>query len=485
MTKREGILDLSGKTTGIVPNKKFWISLVISLAIYFAFALIDPLNAYGELTSKATGFIIGSVFFMCTSSVPLSIIAMLVATLGTMIGFYDWSTVSARLGSSSFYQAFGMMVVAMGCEFTPFGKRLGYWILRRFGNKPTRLILVLSITTALLSSFLANAACIILMSSIVNSMLLAMGEQPGKSKLGKVLMLVVVMATMVGGAGLMCGSPIGIASCLSYMDSALGGSYSPTFLQWAAVCFPTLLICIVPMTMVYIVYFKVKNDEFELLPKSYYDEQLAALGPMGGSEYRWLIILFGMVLALLLGMSTAYAAILFAAISLFPCIGVADSKKVLKKIPWNPLIAICMLPLMSTIVSGTGIDVWLSDVLTPVIGGVSPLGFMLIYSAAMSILMTVLVNSMQAAMALVMTVAAPICVSMGYNPTIVLLPAAMGASYMWVLGANQYVMMNKEYGWWEMQDTIVPGIISIIIPTVVSCFVAYLLGPMFGMPIYL
>lgn len=479
------ILDIRGENTGIVFNKKLCISLVVSLVIYFGFVLINPLAAYGETTSKALGFLIASVFFMCTSAVPLSIIAMLVATLGVMAGLFEWSTVSSRLGSSNFYQAFGMMVVAMGCEFTPFGRRLGYWILRAFGKKPIRLILVISSTSALLSCFLANAPTIILMSSIVNSMLIAMGEEPGKSKVGRVLMLVVTMAVMVGGAGLMCGSPIGIASTLSYMNEALGADFSPTFIQWASVCLPTLIICIVPMTMVYVIWFKVKNDDFVVLPKSYYDEKLAALGKMQGAEWRWLLILGGMVLSLLLGMKTAYAAILFAAITLFPGVGVANCKEVLRKIPWNPLIAICMLPLMSTIVGNSGISAWLGNILTPLIGNVSPLVFALICSFSMSILMTVLVNSMQAAMALVMTVAAPICVSLGYNPTIVLLPAAMGASYMWVLGANQYVMMNKEYGWWEMKDTIIPGVISICIPTIVSCFVALLLGPLFGMPIYL
>lgn len=482
---KDGILDLGGKHTGIVVDKKFAMSLCISLVIYVVFVLLDPLSAYGEMTSKALGFLIASVFFMCTSAVPLAIIAMFVSTLGVMTGLFDWAAVSSKLGSSNFYQAFGMMVVAMGCEFTPFGQRLGYWILRKFGNKPIRLILVISATSAFLSCFLANAPTIILMSSIVNSMLLAMGEIPGKSKLGKVLMLVVTMAVMVGGAGLICGSPIGIASCLAYMTEALGTDYSPTFIQWACICLPTLFICIIPMTYVYIVYFKVKNDEFDVLPRSYYDEKLEELGQMESAEWRWLIILFGMVFSLLLGMKTAYAAILFAAISMFPGIGVSDCKQVLKRIPWNPLIAICMLPLMSTIVGSTGISDWMGDILTPVIGNVSPLTFALICSFSMSLLMTILVNSMQAAMALVMTVASPICVALGYNPTLLMLPAAMGASYMWVLGANQYVMMNKEYGWWEMKETIVPGFISICIPSIVSCLVALLLGPMFGMPIYL
>lgn len=482
---RNGLIDTDGTSTGIAINGKFFAVIAITLILYLIPAIINPLSAYGPTTSKALGFLVAAVFFMVFSNVPLAVIAMLVAAFGTMIGLFDWTAVSTKLGTSAFYSAFGMMVVAMGCEFSNFGLRFGYIVLKRFGQKPVGLIIAVTITSALLSTVISNVAILVLMSSITNSILLSMGEKPGESKVGKAAMLCIVMGAMAGGMGLFCGSPIGNAAVLSYMTAALGGTdYSPTFAQWAAIAFPTLMLCIVPMTMVYIKYFKVGNNGFSGLPKSYYDDKLSQLGPMSGAEVRWLIILAAMIGAMSLGMKTAYAAMFFAAVSMFPIVGVSDCRQVLKRIPWNPLIAICILPLMSVVIVKTGMSDWLCDVIAPIFGNVGPFAFSLICSISLALLMNLLVNSMQAAMALVMSVAAPICVALGYNPTIILLPTAMASSYMWVLGANQYVMMNKEYGWWEMKDPMIPGFFSTLIPAVLAPVIACSVGPLIGLPLY-
>lgn len=93
MNSKDTLLDFSGKLTGSANVKSLGISLAVSLAIYFVISLIDPIASYGPLASKALGFFIAVVFFMITGGVPLAPIAILVATLGTMIGFWEWGTV--------------------------------------------------------------------------------------------------------------------------------------------------------------------------------------------------------------------------------------------------------------------------------------------------------------------------------------------------------------------------------------------------------
>lgn len=480
------MFDFQGRDTGIVVGKNFLISVLVSVLFFTLITLIDPLAAYGAMASKALGFLVASVILMIFSGIPLAVIAMVITCVGVMTGLFPWKSVSNKLGSSSFYQALGMMIVAMGCEFTNFGYRFSYSVLKRFGQNPVKLIIAVTAVSALLSTVVSNVAVLIIMSSITHSILLAMGEKPGQSRIGKAAMLCIVMGSMAGGMGLFCGSPIGNTAVLSYMTAALDGvDYSPTFMQWAVIAFPTLLICIVPMALIYVRYFRVRTAEFKRLDNAYYEEKLQALGPMTSAEIRWLILLFGMIASMSLGMKTAAAAILFAALSMFPGVGVSDSKKVFKKIPWNPLLAICMLPLMGEVIVNSGLSDWLSELIVPLFRKLGPLGFSMVCSLLLALLINLLVNSMQATMALVMSVSAPICVALGYNPTIILLPAAMASSYMWVFGANQYVMMNKEYGWWEMKETMIPGLLSTLIPAIIAPVMACVLGPVFGMQLYL
>ena len=484
--KKDSLIDITGSCTGVALKKTFLSVLGITLLLFWVPTLLDCLVAYGPTASKALGFLLAAVFFMVFSGVPLAVIAMLVAVLGTALGLFNWNNVTSTLGSSAFYQALGMMIVAMGCEFTNFGQRFAYWVLKIFGRKPVSLILAVTAASALLSTVVSNVAVLIIMSSITNKLLLVMGEKPGKSTIGKAAMLCIAMGSMAGGMGLFCGSPIGNTSVLNYMTTALDGvDYSPSFAQWGLIAFPTLALCILPMAFVYVGCFGVKNRSFSGLSKEYYNEQLTKLGTMSGAEWRWLLILFGMIACMSLGMKTAQAAILFAAISLFPGVGVSNCKEVLRRVPWNPLIAICILPLMSRVIVDSGMSAWLNNVFSPMLGNVGPFAFSMICSVTMALLINLLVNSMQATMALVMSVAAPICVALGYNPTVILLPAAMASSYMWMFGVNQYVMMNQEYGWWEMKDSLLPGFLSTMIPAVVAPVLACVIGPLIGISLYL
>lgn len=82
-------------------------------------------------------------------------------------------------------------------------------------------------------------------------------------------------------------------------------------------------------------------------------------GPLGqafGSEYRWLLYVAGMVAAMLLGMKGPFAALFFAALTVFPIIGVSKRSEVLKKVPWGAMIAICMLPLLGVMITGSGMS---------------------------------------------------------------------------------------------------------------------------------
>ena len=75
------------------------------------------------------------------------------------------------------------------------------------------------------------------------------------------------------------------------------------------------------------------------------------LGQAFGSDYRWLLYVAGMVAAMLLGMKGP-----FAALTVFPIIGVSKCSEVLKKVPWGAMIAICMLPLLGVMITGSGMS---------------------------------------------------------------------------------------------------------------------------------
>ncbi len=479
------LIDITGEQLGIKINRKLILSIVIPIVSYLLLSML-PLQQYGENCAKAVGFIVASILYLVLTPISTYIAGLLLISMATLLKLVAWSDVQAALGSSSFYPMLGMTIVALGAEFTPFGKRISYWALYKFGKKPIRLLVTIAFTTALISAFVSNTATIILMSSIMNGMLLAMGEKPGESKLGKVAMLLVLVSAIFGGIALINGSPASNNLCLNTMTSTSGDlNIVVTYKHWAMIAFPTFLLTFFPICFFYIKWFKIKDSDSKLLPPSYYKEHLDAIGKMTGAEWRWIIITLGMVVAMLCGMNNNMAAILFAAIALFPFVGVAPAPDVLKRIPWGLLLLICTVPVIGKVLNLNGVAAMVQDMISPLFGNMSPLAMSIALAVTCFLMLNFFVNAMTATWTFIATFGTTLCIACGYNPAVVLLPSFFIGAFCWCFGVNSVVLLNKSYGWWEMKDPIAPGFIAGAICCILIPVCTYLLSLLYGIPVTL
>ena len=149
---KDSILDIAGEYTGIPLNRRLLISVAGTVVIYLALCLM-PMEAYGDKCAQGLAFVCATIWWMITTPAEMSVSALLIATLGVLSGVLAYSDVTAMLGSSSFYTMLGMSIVARGIEFTPFGRRIAYWFLYRFGQRPMAMLIVFGVVTACLSAF--------------------------------------------------------------------------------------------------------------------------------------------------------------------------------------------------------------------------------------------------------------------------------------------------------------------------------------------
>lgn len=483
--KKDRALDFSGLRTGVPFDKRTIITLAVCIVSFLALKAL-PLAAYGETTSTALALVVVTFLMLMFLKVNVIVPSMLIAVAGFFLGLWDWNAVKTTIADSPMVMMTGMMIVAMGCEYTPMGKRIAYGLLKAFGQKPRTLVIVIGICTAVLSGFVSNNAMIIMMSSICAEMLREMKQVPGESKLGRAIMLVVIAASMIGGIMLINGSPIGNATGISLLVEASGGVAAISFADWAKIGVPAFLIVTIPMGLVYVVCCGVKNNEYSDLPsKDYYEEKLKELGPIGGSEIRWIIIVVGMVGCMIAGMNMAVAAVLWAIIAMFPLVGVVPSNEVFRKLPWSIIIASAFIPIMGTCFSAHGIGAMVVQAFGGIFEGLSPIAFCLVATMFQGIICNLFVGASTAALSLGIGLMTPICMSLGYNPSIIMLPVILINSCFFIIGANTTMLLNKGYGYWELKDPIVPGCILIVICAVVFALVGCLLGPVFGMSLYM
>lgn len=481
-TPKDMFFDLSGLRTDEPVNKRVIISFVAAIAVYTICSLL-PIDSYGEGTARALGMLFGMITFSMFWCYSIAVPALLCAVAGVFLKVWDWKAVTNALGSSPMYTLVGMQFVALGCEFTPFGTRMAYWFLKKFANKPVRLVIVLAFCSALLSAFVSNLAVVIMMSGIAATILEAMGEKPGESKIGKTLMLLVTAMAMIGGAVLICGSPSGNGRAIGFLESTAGVSI--TFGQWAAFGVPSFLIYFLPVCLIYIKCTGLKNEDIQVLPQSYYEEKLNALGPIGGSEIRWLLIVAAMIIALLKGMNTGLAAVTFGLIAMLPVIGVVPPEKAVKKVQWANVLALCTFGLLGTLFSETGLGEFVNDMLKPLVGNMSPMVFCIFACLVTGLCVNLFVNANIAVCAMCITIFSSVCVSLGYNPTVIMAPALAIVSFFYCMGANTMVLLNKGYGYWDMKDPVLPGFLSIILISIIYPIVTCLIAPAIGLSLYI
>lgn len=486
LVKADKLFDTTGYSTGVPVSKRLVMSIVIAVVAVIVGTFL-PLDSFGENCGLALGWLVAVLVLMLSlpagSRVPAAIIC---AIGGFYLKLWDVNAIKSALGNSSFYQMFGMTIVALGAQLTPMGKRIAYWFLEKFGSKSTSVVYAFGITTALLSTFIGNIPCIIMMSGIANNILLARGEKPGESKLGRCLMLLVITATMLGGIALITGSPIGNTNAIVMLESFTSGQYTVSYGNWAFLLFPCFVITVIPMCWIYIKCTKLKNSEdTNSHDKSYYKELMSSMGKVGGSEIRWVVITLVMIICLCAGMDMRVAALLFALISMFPIVGFAQPKDMLSKISLEFLIPMAMLPLLGTMFGSTGLADLIAYVLNPLVQGLSPLMFSFVCAVFCGFVVNVFVNAGSAATAVIMGITAPLAVSLGYNPAVVLLPTMAVNSLFFVFSANAQVMLNKNYGWWDDADTVLPGTLFLVLCCIVFPVVCCTLGPVLGFELHI
>ena len=324
-----------------------------------------------------------------------------------------------------------------------------------------------------------------MMSGIVNGLLLTMGEKPGESKIGRVMMVLIVTGAYIGGMALINGSTASSLLGISILESATDGVYTITYRQFASVGVPSVLLTIVPACAIYIKGMGLKKSDFKnILPKEYYDGLYKELGPVQGCEIRWVVMTVIMVLWLFLGGHSTAVPLTCAIITLLPVIGTVPIKKMFEQVPMKILFIILFAGTIGSLLTATGLSALFTDLLLPIFSGLNPYLFIVVTCVIMSLLenLCVTVNTFYV---LIMTLVTPICVSMGYNPSLIMLPVLMMHCTFFVLRLNATVLVNKHYGWWETKDGVVPGAIVVVLLCLVFPAMTMIVGPMIGMPVYI
>lgn len=216
-------------------------NLVIALAITYFFRQLG----YGDAVDYVFLIAILSIGLWITEAIPpfavgIFIIIMLIFGFGTDYLFDESAPVEIYVGtwtSNVVWLLLGGFFLAQGMKEAELDRALFQFTLRRFGNKPERLLFGLMFTSALASMVMSNTATTAMMISSILPLIHVLGP---RSNFSIALLTGIPAAATVGGIGTIIGStPNAIA-----VGALAERGIHITFVEWMLLGVPTALLLI-------------------------------------------------------------------------------------------------------------------------------------------------------------------------------------------------------------------------------------------------
>jgi solute carrier family 13 (sodium-dependent dicarboxylate transporter), member 2/3/5 len=354
-----------------------------------------------------------------TEAIPAYAVAMLVigleiAILGREGGVFatdehTWRIFVEPWGSPLIWLFFGGFVLARGIQSSGLDRWFSAKVLRRFGARPSRVLLGSMMVTFGFSMFASNTATSAMMIAVLSPVVASLHEDP----FGKGLILGVPFAANIGGMATLIGTPPNAIAAGSLADVDPIG-----FARWMGLGLPPAA-CLLLVAWVFLL---------RRFPQRLAAVDLSALGLVTDARlpaWRRLIVLLTFITTVgmwltepLHGVPTPVVA--FVPLTVFTVSGVLSSEDV-RCLQWDVLLLLAGGLALGVGVSETGLADWLVDMLPT--RGASTLMLAVIFAVTAMVLSNFMSN----------TAAANVIIPMGLalavgNEALVVVPIAFGAS---------------------------------------------------------
>ena len=428
----------------------FWLGIA-------AMATALTLPAPGKMPPEAwlvAGLVVWMAAWWMTEAVPLTVTALLPFLVLPFADVGEASEVAGDYYSPILFLILGGAFLALAIERTGMHRRLATRILDLIGAEggPMRLLLAFMAAAAILSNIISNTSTALIMMPMVLAVIAGgraseieaagdVADPPEQMGLSGALPMGLAFAASIGGLGTLIGSPTN-AIAVALLRETIGVEIS--FALWSAFGVPVVLLGI-PLAAVIIARFqKINEHSFDLAAAR---AAIAPTGPMSTPEKRLLPVV-GLAFVLWMtrpliepllpaGSLTDGTIAIFAGLALFilpdgtgrPLLVWREADRA----PWGVILMFGGGLALAAGMIRSGLAAWLAEALLPLAD--VPLPLVALAMVAMVILVTEFASNVATASGMIPVVASLI-VALGADPYLLALPAALAASWGFMLPAG-------------------------------------------------
>jgi sodium-dependent dicarboxylate transporter 2/3/5 len=180
-------------------------------------------------------------------AVPLAVTALLPVVLFPALGIMKGGDVAGQYFNDILFLFMGGFLVALAMERWNLHRRIAIHILSLFGSRPAAVLFGFMLATAVLSMWISNTACAMMMLPIVMAMLTRLGETVGEEQarpLGIAVLLGVAYSASIGGVATLVGTPPNLAF-QSIFQKTFPQAPPVSFLGWMLYAVPLSALLLV------------------------------------------------------------------------------------------------------------------------------------------------------------------------------------------------------------------------------------------------
>lgn len=417
------------------------IGFIVGLA---AFALTLAFPAPAQMPREAwlvAGLVVWMAAWWMTEALPLTATALLPFVVLPLAGVMSANDTASAYYSPTMFLILGGAFIALAVERTNLHCRLALGILNRLGTRggATQLLLAFMIATALLSTMISNTSTALIMMPMGLAVLAAGGVATDRQEgLPGALPMGIAFAASIGGLGMIIGSPTNPIA-IGLLEEATGRRIS--FVEWMVYGMPVVLLGVPLAALIIARVQKVARHPFDI--------GAARAAIMTQREWtlpeRRLVPL--VALAMLLWLSRPLTDPFFPAgarddgiiailVGLLLFVVPDGTGRPLlvwpeaNRAPWDVIMMFGGGLALAAGMTASGLATWLGQSLLPL--SALPLWIVALAVVALVILITEFASNVATASG-IMPVVASLTVALGADPLLLALPAAMAASWGFML----------------------------------------------------
>ena len=467
------------------PNRNRFIGFIAAVIEIVLFVLIPPfegLAAYAEDPEAAMasiGIFVGAIILFVFQVTPLAVSCL---TLMVLLPFFNITTLTdiwASFGGSSFFFVFFCFGVTGALTNTTIPLRISAALTKVSKGNAKVLVFGFTLVVTVISGFLSNFGTLIMFYGIIIMFLNTAGLMPGRSNLGKCLMIALPFAAGNGGFLTPAGSPGNLIAQSLLSNVGIDISFG----QWFLMAWPFPIIMALLVSTFLIIFFKPENLPVEGQEAVFAER--AKLDKFTRQEKTALVIV---IATIALWFASTWVTVLnttvVAAVAFFlmfmPGIDLMNWKAYVKEADWNLLMMVGSVAITMGCVNSTGAMSWIMNSLFANIGGLPMVVVFLVVGAVICYL-RVLIPTAPSIAAIFVPITIGIAQTIGGSVVALsFIPLFWAGATITLIYTEPIYLYTFGAGYYSAKDVLKVGLAPTIIMIVIIAFAFPAWFGMFG-----